>query len=78
MIAATEWIKSNNNNNNKEILICTDSQALCLALCSYNKNTDEIRKNLSDYNGKVTIQCIPGHSSIKGTDVADEAAKNAT
>ena len=60
------------------ILICTDSQSLCKALAERNKQTNTIRKKLSECDQAITIQWIPGHSNIPGNELADQAAKEAT
>ena len=76
MMMATEWI-ANHCQTSHNVTICTDSQSLCLALQSFNQETDNIRANLKDHEGAITIQWIPGHSGIPGNDLADAEAKNA-
>ena len=77
MKAASEWIVENCEEEER-ILICTDCQSLCMALRSYNPETDAIRETLQWHQGTVTIQWIPGHSNVPGNELADAAAKNAT
>ena len=77
MMAAVGWVRDHSDQEDN-ILICTDSQSLCMALCSFNPETDGIREALCGHTGSVTIQWIPGHSNIPGNDLADAAAKEAT
>ena len=70
MRIATKWIKENCEPETK-ILICTDSQSLCMALQSLNPETDGIRHNLKDHKGEITIQWIPNHSNVLGNEMAD-------
>ena len=57
------------------IQIFTDSQSLCMAMQSYNPETEPIKEILQGQEGKIGIQWIPGHSKIPGNDWADNAAK---
>ena len=59
-------------------MVCTDSQALCMALRSYNPETDVIREMFQDSNGSAVIQWIPEHRKIPGNDEADLMAKDAS
>ena len=77
MKMATQYIRDNNKGD-ELFLICTDSQSLCMALRSFNPETDVIRETLKDFNGSVIIQWIPGHSMIPGNELADFAAKEAS
>ena len=77
MKMTAKWITENCERDDN-ILICTDCQSQCMALRSYNKETDAIRKTLKHHEGKIIIQWIPGHSNIPGNDLANIAAKNAT
>ena len=74
---AAEWIQENCERQTS-ILVCTDSQSLCMAMQSHNAETDGIREILQNHEGKITIQWIPGHSNIPGNDLADAAAKQAS
>ena len=76
MLEATEWI-SQNCIREESILICTDSQSLCMALENHNPETEGIRHNPRNHTGKITIQWIPGHADVPGNDQADAAAKDA-
>ena len=42
MKMAAQWIKENSKGQ-EPIMVCTDSQSLCIALQSYNPETDEVR-----------------------------------
>ena len=77
MITAARWIVDNCTGD-EDIMICTDSQSLCMAMQSYNTETSCIRSMLHNHSGRVMIQWIPGHSEVPGNDLADEAAKEAT
>ena len=76
MLEAAAWIEQNCVGQ-EDILICTDSLSLCMALDNYNPETDGIRDHLKDHRGKITIQWIPGHADVPGNDLADQAAKDA-
>ena len=76
MKMAATWIKDNCDTK-ETIQICTDSQSLCMALQSYNSETDPIREILQGHEGRIDVQWIPGHSNIPGNDMADQAAKEA-
>ena len=77
MLTAAVWI-SLFCQKDASILICTDSQSLCMALDSYNVETSPIRSALHNRTKPVTIQWIPGHSEVPGNDLADAAAKAGT
>ena len=77
MLEATAWIRTNCTGE-ESILICTDSQSLCMALSNHNPETEEIRYNLRDHTGKIYIQWIPGHTDVSRNDLADEAARDAS
>ena len=47
----------------------------CMALRSYNPETDVIREMLQDFNGSVVIKWIPRYSKILGNNAADLAPK---
>ena len=76
MKMAATWIKENCMED-ETIQICTDSQSLCMALQSFNPETDPIRETLQGHKGRIDIQWIPGHSNIPGNEMADRAAKEA-
>ena len=75
MLTAAIWI-SLNCPKDASVMICTDSQSLCMALESFNVETSSIRSALHNRVSPVTIQWIPGHSDVPGNDLADEAAKS--
>ena len=75
MLTAAVWI-SLNCTKDSSVMICTDSQSLCMALESFNVETSPIRSALHNRVSPVTIQWIPGHSDVPGNDLADEAAKS--
>ena len=76
MKMAATWIDQHCERE-ESIQICTDSQSLCMALQSYNPETDPIRETLQGHRGPIHIQWIPGHSNIPGNERADAAAKSA-
>ena len=75
MLTAAVWI-SLNCTRDSSVMICTDSQSLCMALESFNVETSPIRSALHKRVSPVTIRWIPGHSDVPGNDLADEAAKS--
>jgi hypothetical protein len=77
MDLALDWTEEHCSSENS-ILICTDSQSLCLALGGHNPGVDELRSRISQTDSHVTVQWIPGHSEIAGNELADAAAKEAT
>ena len=76
-ITAAQWINLNCTEVEK-ILICTDSQSLCMALNSYNVETAPIRAAVHNSPAEIIIQWIPGHSDVPGNEMADAAAKEGT
>ena len=74
MLIAAEWI-SHNCGGSERILICTDSQSLCMALESYNPETEGIRNLLRNHKKTIIVQWIPGHAGVPGNDLADGVAK---
>ncbi|XP_066931550.1 uncharacterized protein [Clytia hemisphaerica] len=77
MQTTANWI-SLNCDPEISIMVCTDSQSLCLALLSYNVETATIREALHNRLGRTIIQWNPGHSDVPGNELADQAAKEAT
>ena len=77
MLTAAIWI-SLNCPKEASILICTDSQSLCMALDAFNVETTPIRSALQNRVSPVIIQWIPGHSDVPGNELADKAAKSGT
>ena len=77
MKMASTWIKENCQKE-ETIQICTDRQSLCMALQSYNPETDPIREILQGHEGRINIQWIPGHSKIPGNNWADSVARAGT
>ena len=71
MLTAAVWI-SLNCTRDSSVMICTDSQSLCMALESFNVETSPIRSALHNRVSPVTIQWIPGHSDVPGNDLEDE------
>ena len=63
---------------NETIVIGTDSQFLCSALISANRDTDKIRKLFGEADARIIVQWMPGHCNIPGNEAADKAAKEAT
>ena len=53
------------------------SQSLCIALQSYNPETDPTREILQRHEGRIDIQWIPSHSNIPGNKMADRVAREA-
>jgi len=77
MRRAVDWVNMNATEG-VSILIVTDSQSLCIALCSQNDELDEIWNLLDECDQRMTIQWVPGHAGIEGNELADQHAKEAT
>ena len=60
------------------MLICSDSQSLCIALRSHNHEVAALKARFLQSAPSVTVQWIPGHSDIAGNELADQAAKDAS
>ena len=63
MKTAPAWIKEGTLHNRENHIDLHSSQYMCMVLESFDKETDEIRKALQHYTGRVIIQWIPGHIS---------------
>ena len=81
-IFALQKATKNHASNNKPVIIFTDSQA-SLALLSnhqpktYKQSIHAIQQTLSKAKSKIHIHWVPGHSGIKGNEIADQLAKEA-
>ena len=73
-LTAAAWIGRNCKEEEK-VLICTDSQSLCMALNSFNMETSPFRSAIHNKQTKIITQWIPGHSDVPGNEMADKAAK---
>ena len=73
MNLALDWMLENSRST--DVVICTDSQSLVIAIESRQSNVREIIEKLQQMKGKVVIQWIPGHSNIPGNELADKYAK---
>ena len=79
---ALQKATKNHASNNKPVIIFTDSQA-SLALLSnhqpktYKHSIHAIQQTLSKAKSKIQIHWVPGHSGIKGNEIADQLAKEA-
>ena len=72
------WIEENENHDARRILLCTDSQSLCLALEASNPSLAKTIQKLDSLQAELCIQWIPGHSNVPGNEIADAKAKEAT
>ena len=76
MLLATNWIAEHCSQTTK-ILICTDSKSLCQKLLGNSIEVTDLRQQILNTPGVITIQWVPGHSDIPGNELADAAAKEA-
>ena len=65
-LTAAAWIGRNCKEKEK-VLICTDSQSLCMALNSFNVETSPFRYAIHNNQTKIITQWIPGHSDYLET-----------
>ena len=76
MALALDWMTIYNQYT--DTVICSDSQSLLTAIENSSPDTSNIRKQLSELKGRVTLQWVPSHSKVPGNELADQAAKEAT
>ena len=74
---ALRWVLEFSNDIDSTILICTDSQSLCNALEYHDPKCHVLSTIIPQIQTSITIQWVPGHSDLPGTELADQAAKAA-
>ena len=78
MDSALTWTSTNGNHPSITILFCTDTKSLSEALISSNPRTSSIHNFIDSISSSISIQWIPGHSTMPGNELAEKAAKEAT
>ena len=68
MILATNWI-AEHCTQSTTILICTDSKSLCEKLLGNSLEVTDLRQQILNTPGIITIQWVPGHSDILVTSL---------
>lgn len=79
-IAILEAIELTKNRRGK-FIICSDSLSAVDSIQNTNNNSfypSRIRSLITQHAPKIKIMWIPGHSGIKGNELADQAAKSAS
>ena len=78
LLETLTWIEEKENYDYNRVLICTDSQSLCIALEAANSSLLKTIQRLDQLIAEVHIQWILGYSDVPGNELADVRAKAAT